>query len=341
MITAIDHATPHVPSYHTDFQNVTLASTKANLSFSTTYKFFSTATGMIDFKEESIHSSKEATLYGHAVGPMVILSTANSIVVPSLDLQVSLPSTDTTAVSRADSTAVFVPSMGSKSSDTLVSSMTDLQQNCPTDTNIDSIHCTPGGHYTVLSDPCSTLIDANASTTSRNDFTASSRMVLSATDHTAIGVFTEAQEPRFSAIPTSGVGTEQASAQATKSRGQGNLPIAATEVSSSAVPYQTLEKSQDGDLDGSTIRPYDTAPIVTHPPGISLTPHTTSCTSGTLKPTGLSNTDTWTKSATNGSVSAPSTPPSVPPTFASTGNSATSRCAWVLICLWSMAILHT
>lgn len=343
MATAIDHAPPHIPSYHTDFQNATLASTKLNLSVSTTceYKFLSRTTSMIDFKGESEDLSKETMLSENGVGPIVALSTTDSIVVPSLDLQGGLPSTDTTAVSRVEPTAVFVSSMWSKSFDAVVSSLTDLQQNHSTDTNIESTHCTLGEHHTISSSPYSTLSGVDGVTTARNKSTPSSRLVLDATDHIAIGSYTEAQEPRISAAPSSGDGTERPSAQVTKPRSQGDSPVAATEASSTAVlPYQSVEKSRHGEIDRSTIRPYDTVPIVTHSPEVSLLLQTTICTSETRNPTGLSNTNTPTENATNGSVLAPSAPPSAPPTFASTGHMATSRCIWVLMCLWSMTMFH-
>jgi hypothetical protein len=346
MATEIDHAPPHVPSYHTDFQNTTITSTKTNLSVSTTceYKFFSRTTGMIDFEGEPADLSEETTLPENGVGPIVALSTADSIVVPSLDLQEGLPSTDTTAVSRVEPTAVFVSSMWSKSFDSVVSSISDLQQNRSTDTNIESTHCSLGGHHTIPSSPYSTLSGVHDVTTARNNST-SSRLVLDTTDHTAIGSYTKAQEPRISAAPSSGDGTVRPSAQVTKPRSQGDLPVAATEASTTAVPYQSLEKSRYGEIDRSTIRPYGTVPIVTHSPGVSLVPQTTICTSETWNPTGLPNTNTRTENATNGSVSAPSAPPIAPPiappTFASTGPMTTSRYIWVLICLWTMSMFHT
>lgn len=342
MATAIDHAPPHIPSYHTDFQNATLASTKTNLSVSTTceYKFLSRTTNMIDSKGEPADSSEETMLSENSVGPIVALSTADSIVVPSLDLQGGLTSTDTTAVGRFEPTAVFVSSVWSKSFDAVMSSLTDLQQNHSTDTNIESTHCTLGGHLTIPSSPYSTLSSVDAVTTARNNSIPSSRLVLDATDHTTIGSYTEAQEPRISAAPSSRDGTERPSAQVTKPRSQGDFPVAATEVSSTAVPYQSVEKSRHEEIDRSTIQPYDTVPIVTHSPGVSLVPQTSTCTSETGNPTGLSNTNTPTENATNGSVLAPSTPPSAPPTFASTGDMATSRCIWVLMCLWSMTMFH-
>jgi hypothetical protein len=341
MVTAIDHAPPYVPSYHTDFQNATLATTKANLSVETSceYTIVSRATGMIDFKGV-VDASKGTMLSGHAARPMVALSTASSIVVPSLDSQRESPSAYTTAVSRFEPTTVFVPSIWSKDFDTVVPTLADLEQNRSMGADTGLTHCALGGYYPVLSSLCSTLSGVYDGMTAQNVYTTSPRLVLDATNQTAIGSYTEAREPRTSAVLSSEDGTERASAQATKSRGQGDLPVAATQASSTTVPYQTLEKSQYGETDGSTIHPYDTVSSVTHPPSVSLKPQTTICTSGAWNLTGLSNKNTRTEAATNWSVSVPSTSPSAPPTLASTGHMATPRCISVLICLWAISILH-
>jgi len=343
MITAIDHVPPHVPSYHRDFKNATLATTEANLSVETgcQYTFVSrTTTNVIKF-EGAVNSSKETTLSEHAIGPTTTLSTANSTVAPSLISQGKSPSAYTTAVSRAQTTTLSGPSVWSQVFDTAVPTLTNLEQNQSVDVDYELIHCAFEGYYTALSSLCSTFSGVYNGMTAQHHSITSPRPILDAPDQTAINSYTEARESRTPALLSLENCTERVNAQATKTRGQGDHPIVATEASSTTAPYQALEESRYGDNGGSVFHPYDTVSRVTRLTSAIPTPQLTICTSGTWNLTSLSDTHTRIEAATNRSKSVTSTPPSAPPILASTGHIATSRCIWVLVCLWAISILHS
>ena len=290
---------------------------------------------MIDSKG-AVNSSKET---------MVALPTASSIAVPSLGSQQESPSANTTTLRQAESTAVFIPSIWSKDFNTVVPTVTNPEQNRSTDVDTEWTHCAPGEYYTVFSSLCSTLSGIYGGMTAQNDPSTSSELVLDATNQTAIELYTGTRQPRTSAVLSSEDSTERAILQATESRGRGDRSAAATGPKSTTAPYQTLEKSRYGDTDEGTIRPFDTASSITRPPSASPTPQPTICTSGQWNLNSLSSPNTRTEAAISVSVSLTrsltSTPPSVPPTLASTGHIATSRCIWILICLWAISITHT
>lgn len=297
---------------------------------------------MIDFKGEVADSSEETMLSNNAAALIVALSTVDSIVVPSLDLQGVQASAHTTTVRLVEPSITFGSSVCSKDFDTVGSITTDLQQNRSALVNMWSTHYALELHHTTLSVPHSTRSFVHNDTNAENNSNTSSSLTMDATDHTAPRSYTEARELRTSAVLNFGDGTERSSAQATKSRGQAHLPVVTTEASSTLVTHQTLEKSRYGDVDGSTIAPYGNILSAAHPPRVSLTPapQTTICSSGPWNISNLSNTHTRTDAATNESSSVPSMSPSAPPTFASTGHIPTSRYIWVLTCLWAISLLR-
>lgn len=332
-------APPHVPFYHTRFQNVTRAITRTNSSSPTPceYTSVSKASGMIYLKGPP---SGGRVASETAVEPIVALSTAESIVLPSLNFQGQSTSGYTTISNRVGPTAASNHSTWRKDFDTVVPTKTVPEQDRPTGADIDLAQCDLRSYYTVLSSLCSNFSGAYVGATDHEDCTTTSRLTEEATNYTGRSPSTETQETRTSAVLSIGNITEQINASASKPRGQGHFPTPSTKASFTAVTQQTLEESRHESIDGSTTRPSDTVASMTGAPSVSITQQTTTCNSWLWDQTVLSYRNTGTQIATNGSVSAPTMPTSAPPTFASTGLMVPPRLTCVLMGLWAIAMIH-
>lgn len=332
-------APPYVPSYSARFQNATRAITKTKSSPLTPCEYIS-----LSRTSEMIYlngpSSGGRVMSETAVEPIVALSTADSIVLPSLDFQEQLPSEYTTTSNRREPISVFVPSIWCKDFDTVVPTKTTPDQYSSTGAIFDLTRCDFGSYYTVFSSLCGSLSGAYVCTTDHDDCTTTSRLIEKATNYTSRSPSTETQETRTSAVLSPENITEQINASTSKPRDQGHFPAPSTNASFMAVTQQTVDRSPHGSIDGSTTRPYDTVPSVMDAPSASITPQTPTPSSWPWSRTGLSYRNSWTQTAINGSVSALTTPTSAPPTFASTGQMVASRFAWVLMCLLAIAMIH-
>jgi hypothetical protein len=344
MVTAMVSGPPYALSYHTNFQNTTLTTLDPNLSVSSLegHTSFATITGGIDF-EETLDTPTATVLSGHTLGPVLVLSTANSIVVQSPDLGRELPSVYTTAVDPIETNSVFDLPVWAKGSDSVATIVTSLEQEGSTNLYTSLTRCALAGYYTIIPSLCSILNSGSDGTTAQYDSLTNSGLTLGTLNHTTIGFHSGIHEPFTSAALDSGYYTDQANTETSKlgghdnfDNGQGDFTAAATAVPSGTVSCQTLAKSLYEETNASATPPPTAVTGLTRSLNGSLAPQITSRTLGPWNPTSLPNTDTRTEVAANGSLPVPDTPPSAPPTFSSAGNVATSHYMMVLVCLWAL-----
>lgn len=109
MLTATSHDPIHILSYHTNFRNTSLTTTEVNPSVLTTGQrtSFSGATSAIG-RDQFVDSSEETMFSEYAIEPIDALSSAHSIVVPTLSSQMESSSSSVAAPSRLGLTALVV-----------------------------------------------------------------------------------------------------------------------------------------------------------------------------------------------------------------------------------------
>jgi hypothetical protein len=339
MLAASSHNPLHVLSYHTDFRNTTLTTTKVDSSILTTGKCtsFSGATVTIGGKE-FVDSSKEAMFSEHAIGSINALSSARSIVVPTLSSQLESSASSTTATGRLGLTAIVVPSKWNNSSGIAVPTTKNAEPYQWMNTS--PTHCVSGKYYGAFSSPCSTSNRGHDNTTARDNATSNLNSVSGAANQTTWSSCTEVQGLPTSSVISPGDDTKQPLAQTTESRGWEDFPVTTTEAQSRTIPDQSLENSQHAEIVGNGIRPYDPTSDVTHLISASFIPQTSICTSETWSQTNISNADAPSEAATNNTSAAPSTTSGPLPTLASTAHLATIPCIWVLIYLGAMVVFY-
>lgn len=341
MLAAISHSPLHILSYHTNFRNTTLTASKVDPSILTTGKCtsFSGATGTSGW-EGFADSSKEAMFSEHSVEPINALSSAHSMVVPTLTSQMGSSSSSITATSRLGLTAIVVSSKLENSSDIAVPTTTNAEPYQWMIMNTSPTHCVSGKYYAAFSSLCNTSNRGHDDTTDRGNAPSSLNSVSSAASRTAWSSCTGVQGLPKSSVISPGNGTKQALAQATKSRGWEDFSVTTTEAQSRIVPNQSLGKSQYAEIDRSGIRPYDPTPNVTHLVSASFMSQTSTCTFETWSQMNFSNVNTPSEAATNDTLAAPSTTSSSMSTFASTAHLAPTQCIWVLVCLGTMVLFY-
>ena len=341
MLAAISHNPLHVLSYHTNFRNTSLTTTEVDPSILTTGQrtSFSGATGVIGW-DDLVDHSKEAMFSEHTIGPIDALSSAHSIVVPTLSSRMRPSSSSITATSRLGLTSLVISSKWDNSSDVAVPTITNAEPYQWASTNTSPTHCVSGKYYGALSDLCSSFNPGHGDTTARDNATSSLNSVPGAANLTTRSSCTEVQGLPTSSVVSPGDDTEQPLAQGTESRGWGDFPMTTTELQSRTITDQSSEKPQYAEINGSRIRTYDATPSVTHLTSASIMSQMSTCTSEIQSQMNISNADTPSEAATNDTLAAPSTTSSPLPTLASTAHLATTRRIWVLVCLGAMVIFH-
>lgn len=339
MLAACSHNPLLVLSYHTNFRNTTLTTTKVDSSILTTGECtsFSGATITIGGKE-LVDSSKEAMFSEHAIGSINALSSARSIVVPTLNSEMESTSSTITATGRLGLTAIVVPSKWINSSDIAVPTTTNVEPYQWMDTS--PTHCVSGTCHGSFLSPCSTSNRGHDNMTARGNATSNLKSVSGAANQTTWSPCTEVQGLPTSSVISPGDDTKQPLAQATESRGWEDVPVTTTEAQSRTIANQSLEKSQQAEIDGSRTRSYDPTRHVTHLISASFMSQTSICASETWSQTNISNSDAPSEAAINNTFAVPSTMSSPLPTFASTAHLATIPCMWVLVCLDAMIAFY-
>ena len=344
MVTAMVPAPLYALSYHTNFQNTTLTTLVPNSSVSCAEgnTSFTRTTGSTDF-EGILDASKATVLSGHIAGPVIALSTANSVGVPSLDFGRGPSSVHTTAADPIESNSVFDLSVWVKGSQSIFPSITSLEQENPTDVYATLTRCALAGYYTIAPSLCSILNNGFDGTTAQHDPVTDSELTQSILNHTTISPHIPIHDPFTSAVLDIGYHADHANTEISKSRGHGDFdigqagpPAAAATVPSSTVSCQTLVKSRYEDTNASGTPPSTVVTGLTRSLDASLAPQMMSNSFGPWNSTSLPSTDTRTEVAANGSLPAPGTPPSAPPTFASAGDVVAPRHMMIFVCLWAV-----
>jgi hypothetical protein len=308
--TVVDthHTPPCLPSYHTNFQNATLATTDMNTSISVTLT----------------HTYSNRMLSSHDIRPGVALSPADSIVLPSRGLAREPPSISAITTSQLERTAVSAYSTPSKSTDATLSVAPIPDRFNLTSVDTELTHCAPEVYYTILSSLCNSLSSSYDGPFAQCDHFMGSRVTSGVVHRTTLGSYVETRESSATATHDSGCNVESGNAKPSKLGGQEDRSTVTTEVPSTTDPYIPATFSS-----------------VTRTANMSLAPPVTINSSRIWSPTGHPNMSTGTEVSSNGSLPVPGAPPSVPPELASIGHAATSRHIFVLVCLWTMAMLYS
>jgi hypothetical protein len=259
-------------------------------------------------------------------------------VVPTLNPEMESSSSSITATGQLGLTAIVVPSKWINSSDIAVPTTTNAEPYQWMDTSL--THCVSGTCHGAFSSPCSTSNRGHDNTTARGNATSNLNSVSSAADQTSWSSYTGVQ-----GLPTPSVISPEDDiyrplAQATEPRGWEDFPVTTKEAPSRTIPNQSLETSQQAEIDGSGTRDSDPTLDVTHLMSASFMSQTSICASETWSQTNISNADAPSEAVTINTSTVPSTMSSPLPTFASTAHLAKIPCMWVLVYLGAMVVVY-